>query len=54
MIDKFKPMGSIAGDKKVLTNKTKENPKYANVQKTLNTGLTVRDVETITDKQISK
>ena len=50
MIDKFKPMGTLAGDKKLLTSKIKENPKYSYIQKTLNTGFTIRDVETITDK----
>jgi hypothetical protein len=49
-----KSIGERFGDKKLMNKKPVTNEKYKNIQKTLDTGRTINDVQVLTDKFVAK
>lgn len=49
-----KPIGYIKGQSSVLDKKVKANPKYDGVKKTINTGLTARNIEVVSNQLLAK
>jgi centrosomal protein CEP41 len=49
-----KPIGYVKGQPNVMDKKIKANPKYNNIKKTLNTGITAKNIEVISNQLVAK